>query len=173
MAEKKVYTIPEWFPRNPLLGGLEQDEELRRQWNKYLCIPKGNSARKLMLLDLKSQYGEALAAFYTQSQPKDKEDINEEDEKEPSSPPETKHKRPRPVTPPSTPVEDGEPPVKQVVQTAQAKTHYTPVQVALAEEIARICEKTAREHEATLLDVRKAWEYWQTGNLYFKKRGNL
>lgn len=170
MAEKKAFSIPEWFPRNPLKAGIEQEKELREQWNRYLCIPKGNSARKLMLLDLKSAYGDAIVAFYAQSQP-DKaviEDIDEEEpSKEPVTPPELKHKRPRPVTPPPSLEPE---PMDMVIAHTQSKSHYTPVQITMAEELAASCKKMAGKYSATLLDVRKAWDYWQAGNLYFSKK---
>lgn len=79
------------------------------------------------------------------------------DEIEPS-PPESPLKRPRPITPPVP-----EDPKQLVLAVAPSKTCFTPKQVDLAPKVAKLLENLAREHKATILDIRKAYDYWTLG----------
>lgn len=167
MDAPREYIIPAFFPRHPLLKGLEQQQELRSKWNMYLAIPKGNAARRAYVDALRQEYGESLVAFYQSSQDPvdatsascardgDRTDVCMSKQEEVLVGQPSASKKQKASLDPSG---------------AQANTHYTPLQTALAEQLAQQCEKLAREHAATLLDIRKAWDYWQAGNLYFQRK---
>jgi len=164
MDKHTEYVVPDFFPRNPLKKGAEQHAELRHLWSQYLSIPKGNPARKAFVDDLRQQYGNALAAFYTQSQgPPEEEEgllVGQSTHQEEQEPPQKRQC----AEPPPSP----EPPLlpkaaSSIIARAQATTHFTPRQVELSEAIGPVLASIGKAHNATVLDMRKAYEYWLTG----------
>lgn len=157
MDAKPVFTVPEWFPRNPCVSPADAATEVRRQWNLYLSIPKGSPARSLFTKDLSKRYGESLQDQLCF-------DLNQHalcESSPPSPPPVYKsHKRLFMEEPlPNITWPDSQP-----VPTSQSATHYTATQVELSKLIAAQLEMVARSRGATILDMRKAYDCWLQGH---------
>lgn len=162
MEEPKRYTIPDWFPRNPQLDGQAEESETKREWNKYLLIPKGEQ-RKAYMAKLKDRY----RAMWTPDEtslihgPQGEPTPQPNSEEPPVSwrthelPPET---LPEPSRKRALFLDEEEQP-----GTAQASTHYTAKQVEMAKFIRMSMELMARSNNCTILDMRKAYEYWLSG----------
>lgn len=166
MDKQKRYTIPDWFPRNPTLDGAAEDSETKREWNKYLLVPKGEQ-RKAYMANLKERY-RALwspdeshlihgAPGEPTPQTNAEEPIHLDSWREHELPPET---LPEPCRKRALFLDEEEPP-----RTAQSPNHFTAKQVEMARFIRMSMELMARSNNCSIIDMRKAYEYWVSGNL--------
>lgn len=147
--KKARYRIPGWFPRNPVLHGEEEEHETTTQWNKYLMIPKGDPRRRAFTDALKQRYLESYQPIYgAQGEPTPSPSLPQEEEPE------------------ELPAEKPFPPTnKRPLAVDQAPTHYTPKQVEIAKFVAMSMELLARSNDCSILDMRKAYEYWLQGRV--------
>lgn len=153
---KRTFTIPPWFPRNPLLHGEEEQEECSREWNKYLLIPKGDPRRKVYLENLKKRYADSYTLLHHAEQeptpdPEGEQELREHLEEHAA--------RQRPTKKQAVWLEE-----EPALRSTQASTHYTPKQTELAKFVRMSMELLARSNDATILDMRKAYEYWLNGH---------